>query len=50
MYLDDDGNPNTSGLTKSTFFKLSFYQQYFDVEDKDILSRLLYSMVPVPGK
>jgi len=48
--LDDDGNPNTSGLTKSTFFKLSFYQQYFDVEDKDILSRLLYSMVPVPGK
>lgn len=46
--LDEDGT--SAGMTRSTFFKLSFYQQYFDVEDKDILSRVLYSMVPVPGK
>jgi len=44
--IEDEG----SGVTKSSFFKISFYQQYFDVEDKDILTRLMYSMIPVPGK
>ena len=38
------------GAGGSNFWSLSYYQQCFEVEDKDVLSRLLYSMVPIPGK
>jgi len=43
-----DGSAAPSGT--SLFWTMSFYQQFFDVEDKDILNRVLYSMVPIPGK
>jgi hypothetical protein len=46
---DDAGEPQAGGTT-SNFWSLSYYQQCFDVEDKDVLSRLLYSMLPIPGK
>jgi hypothetical protein len=29
---------------------MKFYQQFFDVDDRDVAIRLLYSMFPVPGK
>jgi len=34
----------------SNFWTLAFYQQFFDVDTTDVKNRLLYSMVPVPGK
>eukprot|EP00092_Neocalanus_flemingeri_P000510 GFUD01000541.1.p1 GENE.GFUD01000541.1~~GFUD01000541.1.p1 ORF type:complete len:411 (-),score=130.38 GFUD01000541.1:111-1343(-) len=34
----------------SNFWTLAFYQQFFDVDTSDVKNRLLYSMVPVPGK
>jgi len=46
-----DEFPGGEGSTKtSNFWSMSFYQQFFDVEDKDIFNRLIYSMVPIPGK
>eukprot|EP00088_Acartia_fossae_P045177 TRINITY_DN4840_c0_g1_i2.p1 TRINITY_DN4840_c0_g1~~TRINITY_DN4840_c0_g1_i2.p1 ORF type:complete len:490 (-),score=122.36 TRINITY_DN4840_c0_g1_i2:342-1811(-) len=48
--IDDDGAGGGGGGTRSSYLKLAFYQKYFDVEDKDIATRLLYSMLPVPGK
>jgi len=46
-----DELPGGEGSTKtSNFWSMSFYQQFFDVEDKDIFNRLIYSMVPIPGK
>jgi len=38
------------GSPTSSFWTLGYYQQYFDVDSKDVGNRLLYSMVPVPGK
>lgn len=40
------GGPSGGG----NFWKMSYYQRFFDVEDKDLLTRLLYSMLPIPGK
>lgn len=34
----------------SNFWTLAYYQQYFDVDTSDVTNRLMYSMVPVPGK
>merc|ERR1719309_895465 len=39
----------TGGGT-SNFWTLSYYQQFFDVDTSDVKNRLLYSMIPVPGK
>jgi len=34
----------------SNFWTLAFYQQFFDVDTTDVRNRIMYSMVPVPGK
>jgi hypothetical protein len=34
----------------SNFWTLAYYQQFFDVDTTDVKNRLLYSMVPLPGK
>jgi len=33
-----------------SFWTLAFYQQFFDVDTTDVKNRVLYSMVPVPGR
>jgi len=48
--VDDDGNPARSGMFSSNFWTLAFYQQFFDVDTTTVKNRLMYSMVPVPGK
>ena len=50
-YIGEGGEAEPgSGSSSANFWSLSYYQQCFDVEDKDVLSRLLYSMLPIPGK
>jgi len=34
----------------SNFWTLAFYQQFFDVDTEDVKNRVIYSMVPIPGK
>ena len=34
----------------ANFWTLAFYQQFFDVDTNDVKNRLIYSMVPIPGK
>jgi len=47
LVTDDEG----PGQWKtSNFWTLAFYQQFFDVDTADVKNRLLYSMVPIPGK
>jgi len=38
------------GGGSSNFWTLAYYQQFFDVDTTDVKARLLYSMLPVPGK
>jgi len=45
-----DEEAGSSGIFNSSFWTLGFYQQFFDVETATVKNRLLYSMVPVPGK
>ena len=40
----------SGGGGASNFWSMSFYQRFFDVDDKEIMRRLFYSMVPIPGK
>jgi len=50
-HLISDGPREESGQWKtSNFWTLGFYQQFFDVDTTDVKRRLLYSMVPIPGK
>ncbi|XP_066967550.1 protein YIPF1-like isoform X3 [Macrobrachium rosenbergii] len=45
---EDDDKP--IGLKKGTgFWTFEFYQQFFDVESKQVGDRILWSMVPKPG-
>jgi len=44
---DDD---NASSWRTSNFLKFEFYQQFFDVDTGAVKDRVLYSMVPLPGK
>jgi len=44
--VDDEGREGTS----SNFWSLTFYQQLFDIDTVDVRNRLMYSMLPVPGK
>jgi len=45
---DGDGGGGEGGT--SAFWTLAFYQQLFDVDTVTVRDRLVYSMVPVPGK
>lgn len=47
---DSDSREGTEGGGTSNFWTLAYYQQFFDVDTGDVINRLLYSMVPVPGK
>lgn len=46
--IDEDGA--SAGIFNSNFWTLAFYQQFFDVDTTTVRDRLIYSMVPVPGK
>jgi len=44
--VEDEGREATS----SNFWSLTFFQQLFDIDTVDVRNRLMYSMLPVPGK
>jgi len=44
--VEEDGREGSS----SNFWSLTFYQQLFDIDTVDVRNRLMYSMLPVPGK
>ena len=48
LITDDDDN--ASSWRTSNFLKFEFYQQFFDVDTTAVKDRVLYSMVPLPGK
>ena len=48
--LITDEEENTSSWRTSNFLKFEFYQQFFDVDTTAVKDRVLYSMVPLPGK
>ena len=48
LITDDD--ENASSWRTSNFLKFEFYQQFFDVDTTAVKDRVLYSMVPLPGK
>jgi len=50
LITDEDGQAGPGEWKTSNFWTLAFYQQFFDVDTTDVKNRLLYSMVPVPGK
>ncbi|VDK70074.1 unnamed protein product [Litomosoides sigmodontis] len=41
-----DERSNRGGITEKNFFSFGFYQQYFNVDSDQVLSRILYSMLP----
>ena len=47
LITDDD---DASSWRTSNFLKFEFYQQFFDVDTAAVKNRVLYSMVPLPGK
>jgi len=44
--VEEEGREASS----SNFWSLNFYQQLFDIDTVDVRNRLMYSMLPVPGK
>jgi hypothetical protein len=46
----EEGSGSSLRLGLGSFYTMKFYQQFFDVDDRDVAIRLLYSMFPVPGK
>jgi len=50
LITDGEGQGGPGEWKTSNFWTLAFYQQFFDVDTTDVKNRLLYSMVPVPGK
>jgi len=44
--VEQEGRESSS----SNFWSLNFYQQLFDIDTVDVRNRLMYSMLPVPGK
>lgn len=50
LITDEDGQSGPGAWKTSNFWTLAFYQQFFDVDTTDVKNRLLYSMLPVPGK
>lgn len=50
LITDGEGQGGPGEWKTSNFWTLAFYQQFFDVDTTDVKNRLIYSMVPVPGK
>jgi len=50
LITEGEGQGGPGEWKTSNFWTLAFYQQFFDVDTTDVKNRLLYSMVPVPGK
>jgi len=48
MLITDGGGPGE--WKTSNFWTLAFYQQFFDVDTSDVKNRLMYAMLPIPGK
>ena len=48
--IDEDGASGPSDWKTSNFWTFAFYQQFFDIDTVDVKNRVLYSMVPMPGK
>ncbi|VDP43942.1 unnamed protein product [Soboliphyme baturini] len=46
--MDSFMSKQTDGqeATKGSFWNLSFYQRFFDVDTQDVCTRILYSFVP----
>jgi len=44
--VEQEGRESSS----SNFWSLNFYQQLFDIDTVNVRNRLMYSMLPVPGK
>ncbi|XP_050402638.1 protein YIPF1 isoform X2 [Patella vulgata] len=52
---DEDDSTDKSELLKedkktSSFWTFEYYQQYFDVDSKQVLHRIAGSMIPLPGR
>jgi len=47
--IEGEGGGSETSYT-SNFWTLAFYQQFFDVDTVDVKNRVIYSMVPIPGK
>jgi len=47
---EGEGEGGPSDWKTSNFWTFAFYQQFFDVDTADVKNRVLYSMVPMPGK
>lgn len=48
--MDDSENGEPAGLKSgASFWTFEFYQQFFDVESKQVGDRILWSVVPKPG-
>jgi hypothetical protein len=50
LITEGEGQGGPGEWKTSNFWTLAFYQQFFDVDTTDVKKRLMYSMVPVPGK
>merc|ERR1719210_2765178 len=50
--IDDqaEGEGGPSDWKTSNFWTFAFYQQFFDIDTVDVKNRVMYSMVPMPGK
>ncbi|VDK62961.1 unnamed protein product [Onchocerca ochengi] len=46
LFTSDVIRGRSSTTAKKNFFSFEFYQQYFDVDTDQVLSRILYSMLP----
>lgn len=47
---EGDSREGSQAGATSNFWTMAYYQQFFDVDTTDVTNRLLYSMIPVPGK
>ena len=47
---EGEGEGGPSDWKTSNFWTFAFYQQFFDVDTVDVKNRVIYSMVPMPGK
>jgi len=50
LISEEEGQGGPGEWKTSNFWTLAFYQQFFDVDTTDVKNRLMFSMVPVPGK
>lgn len=46
---DEEGGEPVGLKAGASFWNFEFYQQFFDVESKQVGDRIIWSMVPKPG-